>query len=269
MVTAWLCGEDSEETDSFVHRLLEGEGVRGVGGFSLVCGRLRRMGNGEGLEPLAVISNRAGSVADVPWIAGERGKVYGLSNTSYEDPVVWPKVEMGKEKLVAVVGDAVREGLGEERLVERLWGLLDTDTLPERKDGEGFQEYTYQLRKSIFVPSIGEPEIAKAIPQADRIAAARKDGVNGTKADLESELEEEETPSTTTNDTPGVYGTQRQTIVLVDWEGNVTYRERALWDEKGFPIERGKRDVKFEYKIEGWTSNGESKGTEFRPFAML
>ena len=48
----------------------------------------------------------------------------------------------------------------------------------------------------------------------------------------------------------GMYGTQRQTVLLVHWDGNVTYYERALWDGNGNPIERGRGDVVFRFKIE-------------------
>jgi len=268
MVTAWLTSPDDESIEHFVHQLLEGEGVKGVGGFSLVCGKLRkRQQAAQELEPLAIISNRAGSPEDVPWIAAKRGEVYGLSNTSYDDPITWPKVTMGKEGVATIVEEAVEAGLGEDGLVEKLFALLDTNTLPPQ-DGQDFQTYTYQLRKSIFVPDIGHPQIPKIIPQADKIASATKEVVtNGTNADPEAELEEDETPDATTDGTTGIYGTQRQTIILVDWEGNVIYRERSLWDEKGHPIKRGQGDVKFEYRIEGW--NGESKGNEVRPHAVL
>ncbi len=114
MVTAWLTAPNDESTHEFVHRLLEEEGVAGVGGFSLLCGKLRRRRDTKHeLEPLAIISNRCDSSEDVPWIAGKREEVYGLSNTSYSDPDIWPKVQMGKEKVLQVVEDAVKSGAGE------------------------------------------------------------------------------------------------------------------------------------------------------------
>lgn len=266
MVSAWLTSPDDESIEHFLHRLLEGEGVKGVGGFSLVCGKLRK--RKQEIDPLAIISNRSGTPDDVPWIAEKRGEVYGLSNTSYDDPITWPKVEMGKEKLTATVEEVVEAGLGEEELVEKLFAVLDTDTLPPQGD-QDFEEFTKQLRKSIFIPSIGDPQVLKKrVPKADKIAAATPNGaVNGENVDPEAVLEEDETPDATTNGMTGIYGTQRQTILLVDWEGNVTYRERSLWDDKGQPIERGKADMNFKFKVEGW--NGESKGNEFHPHAVL
>ena len=219
MVTAWLTAAVDESTPEFVQRMMAGDGVKGVGGFSLLCGKLRKRNEHE-LEPLAIISNRCESVGHVPWIAGQRGEVYGLSNTSFADPDVWPKVELGRK----MVRQAVEEAVGEEDLVNKLYDVLDTNTLPEQ-DGKEFEEYLYELRKSIFIPSIGSV----------------------------APIEQPPNPNAMT----GIYGTQRQTIILVDWEGKVTFRERSLWDVMGNPIERGKGDMKFEFNIEGW--NGETK----------
>ncbi|KAE9377282.1 DUF833-domain-containing protein [Stipitochalara longipes BDJ] len=270
MVNAWLTSPEDVSTEQFVHHLLGGEGVKGVGGFSLVCGKLRRRRDTEReLEPLAIISNRAGSPDDVPWVADKRGEVYGLSNTSFLDPETWPKVRMGREKVVDVVKEVVDNRLGEDELVDKLFAVLDTDTLPPQ-NGEDFEEYTYQLRHSIFVPAIGHKTKAKLL-KADAIASANTTvAANGVKEceDSEEELKQDEVPDPEQSPgTTGIYGTQRQTIILVDWEGNVTFRERSLWDAKGNPIERGKADMKFEFMIEGW--NGESKGNEVQPHAVL
>jgi uncharacterized protein with NRDE domain len=255
MVTAWLSSPEEESTQEFVYRLLQGEGVKGVGGFSLLCGTLRKRKDSSGeLEPLAIISNRSGSPDDVPWLVERRGEVYGLSNTSYDDPITWPKIKIGKEKLVEVIEKAVKAGLGEEDLVEKLYSVLDINTLPEQ-DGDDFEAYIYQLRKSVFIPPIG-----RATPQD-----VPKPGPNGNgmdylaakNGDSESELKEEECPDAeTTSGTTGIYGTQRQTIVLVDWKGHMTFVERSLWDAEGNPIERGTGDMKFKFQIEGW--GGES-----------
>jgi len=270
MVTAWLSAHNDESTEEFVHRLLAGEGVKGVGGFSLVCGKLRKRKDSSGeLEPVAIISNRAGSPDDVPWMAEKRGEVYGLSNTCYDDPITWPKVEMGKEKLLKVVEEAVETNIGEEELVDKLYGILDTNTLPTQ-DGQAFEQYIWQLRNSIFIPSIGEATPPQNTPEADQIAAA-KPTANGHAADVinaEIELKAEERPDPeTSNGMTGAYGTQRQTIILVDWDGNVKFLERSLWDAKGTPVERGTGDMKFEFQIEGW--NGERKENEYHPLSEL
>lgn len=268
MVTAWLISPEEESTEEFVQHLLGGEGVKGVGGFSLVCGKLRkRRDSSQELEPLAIISNRNDNADEVPWIAGKRGEVYGLSNTSYSDPITWPKVKMGKEKLLGVIEAAVEADLGEEELVDQLYAVLDTDTLPQQ-DGQDFETYIYHLRKSIFIPSIGKAEEPKTIPKGDQIASSEP--MNGKpilNGDSEIKLKEGRPYPETQSGMAGIYGTQRQTIILVDWEGHVTFRERSLYDMEGHPIERGSGDMKFEFDIEGWA--GESKGNEFHPHAVL
>ena len=255
MVTARLTAREEEGTEAFVHRLLENDGVKGVGGFSLLAGKLRKRKDGE-VEPLAIISNRCGSADEVPWIAERRGEVYGLSNTAYNDPEVWPKVEIGKWKLLEVAERAAKEGQSEEELVNGLFGVLDHDTLPP-PDGRDFEEYISELKNSIFIPSIGTADPVVQMAKADAMASAKPDQV---ESDAMKKLEEAETPAPELPHVmSGKYGTQRQTIVLVDWEGKVTYIERARYDEEGKPISKGKGDMRFEFEVEGWNGEEEAK----------
>ncbi|ELR06655.1 hypothetical protein VC83_05287 [Pseudogymnoascus destructans] len=249
MVTAWLTSNENQDAGAFVERLLEGEGVKDVGGFSLLCGKLRRRKEGgrDEVTPLAIVSNRCGAAEEVPWIAERRGEVYGLSNTSYTDPVAWPKVELGKEKLSQTIDECVKESLGEDDLVRKLFDLLDTDTLPPA-NGQSFDKLIFQLRKSIFIPSIGDAVPPVGIPKTDT-----RNQADTKLSDTVEKLEEAETPNMATPPImSGIYGTQRQTIMLVDWEGKVSFIERSLWDEYGNPIPRGEGDMKFEFQIEGW-----------------
>jgi uncharacterized protein with NRDE domain len=249
-----------------VQKLLGGEGVKGVGGFSLICGKLRKHTDQErqGLEPLAIISNRCEDSQDVPWIASRREEVYGLSNTSYNDPIAWPKVEKGKALLLDTVNEAVTCGWDEEQLVEKLFTILDTDTLPA-KDGQTFEQYISQLKHSIFIPPIGDDQSSSTVPKAEEIAAAgeaalssKTDGHVNFIGGVKDESEQLETPAANnSNMMVGSYGTQRQTILLVDWEGKVTFIERALWDSAGNPICRGQGHMVFDFQIEGW--NNETK----------
>ncbi len=269
MVTAWLTAANDESTGEFVKRMLEGEGVKGVGGFSLVCGKLRRRRDGDGVEPLAIISNRATTADQVPWMAEERGEVYGLSNTSYDDPIVWPKVKLGKEKLLDVVESAVANDLGEQDLIDKFFGLLDTNTMP-KLEGDDIQVHMQQLRHSIFIPPIGEGKPLSEIPAPEQEASADVSSsdskVAGDMSPAAFQAQKEPVPEPTTF-MAGIYGTQRQTVLLVDWDGNVTYVERALWDAEGKQIARGGGDVKFEFKIDGW--NGERKGNQVHTLAVL
>lgn len=248
MVTAWLAADPSETTPQFVHRMLDG-GVKGVGGFSLICGKLRlRKGGdgGRGLEPLAIISNRNESVDEVPWICGERDQFYGLSNTTFSDQPTWPKVKDGIRTAKEAIKLAVVEGMDEDRLMETLFAVLDRDTLPVDPE-MSFEDYVMVLKQSIFIPAIGGEEQRRAMEHAVQNGNASNDST------VIEELESNESPDEVSQGfETGMYGTQRQTILLVDWDGNVTYRERALWDANGNQIPRGTGDATFKFRLEDW-----------------
>ncbi|KAH8903586.1 DUF833-domain-containing protein [Coniochaeta sp. PMI_546] len=249
MVTAWLGANPHEKVSDFVSRMLDG-GVGNVGGFSLICGKLRQKRHGDSgqraLEPLAIISNRNDSIDKVPWICEERDQVFGLSNTCYDDPNTWPKVETGKKLLSEAVKKAVVQNLDEEALMDELFEILDTDTLPRQPD-MAFEDCISTLKHSIFIPPIGDEHHKSAMERA------RAKGKIEQFDEATEELRKEERPDETSiGFETGMYGTQRQTIILVDWDGNVTFRERALWNKNGHPIERPEGDLTFRFKIDGW-----------------
>lgn len=270
MVTAWLGTEADEPVPESVQQMVKDGGVKGVGGFSMVAGKLKKRktpvsetngfaahvptGNAKKgssvLEPTAIVSNRCGDVQDVPWIGEKRDEVYGLSNTSYLDPQVWPKVADGKRLIRGVVEEAVAKDFTEDQLVDALFGVMDRDTLPPQEPGMDFEAYIPKLKESIFIPPIGDEAHRKAM----EAATAKGKGewfTDDKKAAEQLHRPGEEVAPGIGFDT-GLYGTQRQTAILVDWDGNVSFRERALWDSNGNPIEKGSGDVRFDFKLEGW-----------------
>lgn len=316
MVTAWLGADPDASVADNIHRLVRDQGVKGVGGFSMVAGNLRKkrqqlrspsrpstaaLANGtmtattamattttehedqktgeklagkvhvdgtpgktkrdeSPFEPIGIVSNRCADINDVPWIAGTRGEVYGLSNSTYDNPDTWPKVVDGKRLLREAVDDAVAKQLDEDQLVDRLYAILDRDTLPPPASPEtGFAGHLAELKHSIFIPPIGdashraEMEAAMAKGKCEFKDPTRPDGMSTAAATPQDESGQA-SPScgAGVGFETGLYGTQRQTIVMVDWDGNVSYRERALWDPNGNPLERGKADVLFRFKIQGW-----------------
>lgn len=259
MVTSWLGGVANDGVMKGVDRLVAGGGVKGVGGFSMVCGKLRRK-----TEGIAIVSNRAGDAADVPLVGRERGEVWGLSNTVFDTAKEWPKVETGKRLLKTAVEEAVSNKSEPGALISSLFTVLDNDTLPQRGD-MGFMEYIEQLRHSVFIPPIGDKAHREAMQEASARGkaewAAAKTLRGEQRPDPESEAEsgsEREAGRMKKGsegfDT-GMYGTQRQTVVLVDWDGNVTMVERALWDMNGNEIPRGEADVTFRFQIDGWNES--------------
>jgi uncharacterized protein with NRDE domain len=258
MVTAWLRADPAESTEKFVGRMLEGGGVKGVGGFSLICGKLRKVaGDEKNIEPLAIISNRCDHAGQVPWICGERGCTYGLSNATYLHPeqetkeTLWPKIRNGRD----MVRRAVDAAGDEEELIASLFKILDTDNFPSDHTID-LEEGIPLLQDSIFIPAFGGKEHQEQMREAQQRGKVEQD--TGRNSPGAKKLTIVARPDEQLNGfQTGLYGTQRQTVILVDWDGNVTYTERALWDSNGNPVQRGEGDETFRFKIDGW-EEGES-----------
>ncbi|OCL11466.1 DUF833-domain-containing protein [Glonium stellatum] len=224
----------TETTEQFAQRLVDEDGVRGVGGFSLLFGQIRDVVD-RGKKGLAIISNRTPDMDGLIWVARSPNETHALSNSFYGDRS-WPKVVKGEEAVKAAVDQSVAKGESKGELLERLFQLLSVDTLPRQRDGESWDIYLRQLRNSIFVPAvIPVPGSELSEKPADEIAATRTNGV--------AEIADA---------TSGVYGTQKETIILVDHTGKLTFVERTIYDGKGYPVEKGKGDRMFEFQIEGW-----------------
>ena len=226
MVNAFLTqpADSPHGTKEFVQDLVDGEGLKDVGGFSLVCGKVG--------EPLAVISNRTPDVEGTAWIARDRGETIGLSNAAFSNRS-WPKVSKGE----ALLSSAIEQDLSGQRsqisLIEKLWRILDDDTLPRKPKGFPWSAYVQELRKSIFIPAIGGE--GADYSRVEDLAAVAK-------------------AAETNDDVSDMYGTQKQTVVLVDHQGRVTFIERTLYDGSGKATAAPDRDRAFHFDIEGWKS---------------
>ena len=210
MVNAFLTEPPANalSTEEFVRKLITEDGVKGVGGFSLVCGRAG--------EPLAIVSNRTPSTEGVTWIAGEPGQTVGLSNAAFGDRS-WQKVLDGERLMEIAITESVNQKLSEDQLIQKLLEVLSTDTLPRpegNEKGDGLKTYLKNLRKSIFIPPIGGKITESG--NADEIAAAKKDQ-----------------PVAVDDHMSGVYGTHTQTVLLVKHDGHCTFFERSLFQPKG------------------------------------
>ncbi|KZV84224.1 DUF833-domain-containing protein [Exidia glandulosa HHB12029] len=242
MVKNWLQlpPESPETVEAFIARLLsEDGGVGNVGGFSLICGQARRAGkdsDASRIEPLALISNRAVDVSHTVWLGEHTDETHGLSNTAFDQP--WPKVLRGKELLADAINNSMSTHESKDDFIRRLFAILDAESLPTRAAGESFEHYLDNLQHSIFIPPIGGradyEEYMRSIMQPTPV----------TEHPPEVKVSEP--------DMLGVYGTQRQTVLLVDKHGHVTYVERRLYDEKGRDVPRGRGDETVEFDIEGW-----------------
>lgn len=226
IIRAFLTDSHSD-TEAFVREMLSSGVSRDAGGFSLVCGNVG--------QPLAVMSNRAASEAEIPWIHPGSAQTVGLSNAAYGDHD-WKKVMDGERMLRDAVTQSLDEGESEDDFIQRLIKLLSTDTLPRlEQDGE-FETYIPELRNTVFVPPIGHlPEL-----RADEIAATTKKD----KAFIPQKKEQ-------VLGVNGLYGTQKQTVVLADHSGKVRLFERTLHDSNSRPIPIGQGDLDFTFELQG------------------
>ena len=252
MVTAWLAGLGDGSIQDGVHQLVKDQGVKGVGGFSMVCGKLRKDIGG-----IAIVSNRAAHVDDVPIVAQRRDETHGLSNTMFDSKVAWPKVDAGKTVLDETIKEALKSKLSEAHLVDKLFGILDQDTLPPRPPDTSFEETVLQLKETIFVPPLGNEAAIKEMSDSKTKGLAPWEEDESSLRSVEEILADQDPAAASAAHaangfSSGLYGTQRQTVILVDLEGNVKLVERALWDRNGNQIPRGEGDIEFSFQIEGW-----------------
>lgn len=182
--------------------MLESGTLRGVGGFSLLCGTLRPDPKRKGkLQPLAVISNRteerdAGVESHALWIGGSPkeeagmkgkdkvvdGETHGLSNSLFDDP--WPKVEIGRQLLDEVVFRSVEDGVDEAELVERLMEVLSHDTLPKIGKGDSYETEIGALVHSVFIPPF---DAAVERSTETKAGEQEKDEINEPTAGMKSQ----------------------------------------------------------------------------------
>ena len=227
IVTSFLTG--TKTTTQFIRDLFDSDDLHDVGGFNLICGIIG--------EPLAIISNRTSCADDVQWIGKEEKETVGLSNAAFRDRT-WPKVIDGEDRLREVIRSNIQWKEDRElHLIADLLKLLSTDTLPKWEKGQDLESFIPNLRYSIFIPALGGDDIKDN--NANRIAAARTEG----KAEIEAHR-----PQSRGMSVSGLYGTQKQTVILVDHEERVLYVEKTLYDPLGKPKAEG-QSATFDFRI--------------------
>ncbi|KAJ5112341.1 hypothetical protein N7532_000386 [Penicillium argentinense] len=231
IVNSWLTSalHERQTTHDFVSAMVASPEAKKVGGFSLICGYIN--------EPLAIVSNRSSEMGHIAWVAGEKNQTRGLSNTNFDDRT-WPKILDGEKLMQHAIEDHIQSGGDENALLERLLGVLSTDTLP-RLEGEkqSLDTYINLLRKSLFIPVIGTDD-DKDQATKETAAACVEDEVN---IPAMNEFQ---------NYSSGPYGTQKQTVLLAQPSGRVRYFERTLYDDQVNAVPIGQGDRSFEFHIE-------------------
>lgn len=248
IVNAYLTSppDTQESPQEFAHRLINGFGVNDVGGFSLIFGELRAPKDGA-FPGLSILSNRSRSADHLDTIATKPAETHGLSNSHFGD-TSWPKVVLGEQLLENAIRTHIErtdksDPASQKDFVDSLFSVLSVDKLPKRREGEDWDTYTRQMRNSILIPPVGGPAVDKK--PADRIAAAAKSR-SGYDTPDHANVEVS---------TEGVgYGTQKQTVILVDRNGKATFVERTLYDDQGRRMHGDDGERRFEFEIEEWRS---------------
>jgi len=155
--------ESTQTTEEVAEQLID-QGVDGIGGFSLLFGRLRnpaKKNQRSEKSGLAIVSNRSTDVHDITWLCQEGSETHALSNSWYGDQT-WPKVVHAEQMVEDGMKESHTTKETKEALINRLLGILSVDTLPRQKVGEEWDIYLNQLRNSIFVPAIGNDKLEES-----------------------------------------------------------------------------------------------------------
>ncbi|OAL24020.1 hypothetical protein AYO20_10765 [Fonsecaea nubica] len=242
--------EDVGPVEEFVKEVVNTGVAKDAGGFSLVCGHIG--------EKLAVISNRAEDQSQVPWIAGDVVHTVGLSNAHFLDRS-WKKVTLGEELMLNTIRQSIENQEGEDELISRFLDLLSHETLPRNgePEGSGLETYIPSLRHTIYVPTLGRKDTDHHL-EDDEIAAAKvneKVNIVGHHTPVRRHSPSINPPFRARPlGVSGLYGTQKQTIVLADQDNNVRFFERTLFDADSNPIPFGQGDVDVKFKIDRTSS---------------
>lgn len=236
-----------ESPQEFVRRLIHDVGVNDVGGFSMLFGELRPASTKNGSFPgISILSNRSASAESITQIATKIGETHGLSNSHFGD-TSWPKVVHGEELLrraIAIDVESCERGENDERdFIQKLFSVLSVDALPRKEPGEGWDTYVLQMRNSILIPPVAGPSVETH--SAPEIATASAETKGMSNLNISEEQHAADVPV-------GSYGTQKQTVILVDQEGRVVFVERTLYGERGNAITSKDGDRRFEFTIDGW-----------------
>ncbi|KAJ5324656.1 hypothetical protein N7476_003256 [Penicillium atrosanguineum] len=231
IVNSWLTSPPAEKqtTLDFVQAMVASPEAKQVGGFSLVCGHIN--------EPLAIVSNRSRDMEQIIWVASEKNQTLGLSNTNFGDRT-WPKIIEGEKLMEMAIKEHVQAQEDEDALVERLLQVLSTDTLPRLPKESSLDDYISFIPKSIFVPVIGT-DVAVACTE-DETKKPPSNGLMDPKF------------------FSGLYGTQKQTVLLAQTNGRVRYFERTLYDNQANAVPAGQGDkcIEFTAQPETASTNG-------------
>ncbi|KAL4864431.1 NRDE protein-domain-containing protein [Aspergillus spectabilis] len=231
-------GRGSSVVEGFIEELKRDGDLGSVGGFNLLFGDLSQ---GQVDDGLVIISNRS-TASECCTTTGDSvvirkigegaktGETIALSNMTlseeFNEGQKWRKITLGEDLTTKAVHDSLRAHESEGALIERLFDVLSTDTLPRLPGNEKAEAYLGVFRESIFIPAIGM-----------RGHREQHGEVTGNERLLDPSYMQ------------GLYGTQTQTVILIGYDGRVRFVARTLYDEDGRPLSGEERERSFEFVV--------------------
>ena len=201
----------SDETPKqFAKRLVDKEGVQDVGGFSLIFGQLGKETRSGQRSPLGVISNRTPNADSVEWVAGVDSETQAWTCALSN----------------SLYGDKEWPKVGQAQ------SLLDQGIRESVQANES--EHVLIDR---FFALLSTSRLPQRKPDEPWSVYTRKMRESIFIPAFGARVEES-------------YGTQKQTVILVDHEGKVTFIERTLFDSDARPVDASERDRRFEFQIQ-------------------
>lgn len=236
----WLLHASNVESPERWAKSQIDKGVGGVGGFSFLFGTLRssksvknsvKDGHDSGCR-IGIISNRTPGGEDMHWILDRRDNTEALSNAPFGEGG-WPKVDNGKRLLEEAIQESLSNGDDENAFLSRCFGILSQNDLAPRTAAQSWREYSSKHRTTIFVTA--SPVDALSAENAGPDVKSAKSGPDNAKSST-------------------LYGTQKQSVILVDQCGRLIFVEHTLYDQNQRILTRNDPEFerRFVFDIESW-----------------
>ncbi|KAK6341749.1 hypothetical protein TWF696_008813 [Orbilia brochopaga] len=202
-----------------------------VGGFSMLCGHFVRTPERKvRVGTLGIISNRARAgqkhANTVDNLNPALGESHGLSNSTFAEP--WPKVVTGKELLDALVKRVHDGSLNEQGVIDNAFEILSHDSLTALTAGQPPESKIGLLKMSVFIPIFDTGTQLQLNNQPNAVWGGCSPAPE-----------------------PSLYGTQKQSVIIVHESGQVRFIEKTKFDwlQGQVPAEDNTVDIVFNLDI--------------------
>lgn len=157
------------------------------------------------------------------------GESYGLSNSTFAEP--WPKVVTGKELLDALA-NKIRDGsLNEQGIIDDAFDILSHDSLTSISAGQPPEAKVGLLKMSVFIPIF---DTGKQLQLSNQQNAMWGGHAPSSESDRRC-----------------LYGTQKQSVIIVHDSGQVRFLEKTKFDwlQGKVPSEDNMVDIVFNLNV--------------------